>query len=79
LASLASDSAAKLWGVIEAVGGFLAIVAVIFFIAGRATGRLQRPLTIVICLFPVLLLLIIGLVAPAIRTFYLSMHGADAY
>lgn len=79
LAGLASDSAAKLWGVIEAVGGFLAIMAIIFFVAGRATGRLQRPLTVVICLGPAIVLLLIGLVAPAIRTMYLSLHGADAF
>ena len=77
LAGLASDSATKLWGVIEAVGGFIAIVAVIFLVAGRASGRLQKPLTIIICLAPVILLLIVGLVAPAIRTFYLSVHGSD--
>jgi alpha-glucoside transport system permease protein len=79
LAGLAGDSATKLWGVIEAVGGFLAIVALIFLVAGRATGRLQKPLAIVICLVPVVLLLIVGLVVPAIRTFYLSLHGSDAY
>lgn len=79
LASLASDSASKLWGVIEAVGGFIGIVALIFLIAGRVTGKLQKPLTIVICLAPVIILLIVGLVAPAIRTFYLSLHGADIY
>ncbi|MDP9116627.1 MAG: sugar ABC transporter permease [Actinomycetota bacterium] len=79
LAGLASDSASKLWGVIEAVGGFVAIVAVIFLIVGRVTGRLEKPLTIVVCLTPVVLLLIVGLVAPAIRTFYLSLHGADIF
>ncbi|MCW2496206.1 sugar ABC transporter permease [Jatrophihabitans sp.] len=79
LAGLAGDSASKLWGVIEAVGGFIAILAIIFLVAGKVTGRLERPLTIVICLVPVVLLLIIGLVIPAIRTFYLSLHGADAY
>jgi alpha-glucoside transport system permease protein len=79
LAGLAGDSASKLWGVIEAVGGFIAILAITFLIVGRVTGRFQRPLTIFVFLAPVVLLLIIGLVAPAIRTFYLSLHGADIY
>ena len=64
LASTLSDSASKLCGVIEAVGGFLAILLVVFFVAGRVTGRLQQPLTILICLGPAVVLLIIGLVAP---------------
>ena len=33
-----------------------------FLVAGRVTGRLQRPLTIVICLVPALAFAIVGLV-----------------
>ncbi len=78
LASTASDSASKLFGVIEAVGGFVAIVLLVFFFAGRATGRLQRPLTVAVCLGPALVLLLIGLVIPAIRTMYLSLLGSNS-
>ncbi len=68
LAGTASDAASRLVGVFEAVAGFLAILIVVFFVAGRATGRLQRPLTIVICLLPAVILAVIGLVVPAINT-----------
>ena len=78
LASTLSDSLAKLFGVIEAVGGFIAIVLIIFFFAGRATGRLQRPLTVLVCLGPALVLLLIGLVVPAVRTIYLSFLNSDS-
>jgi alpha-glucoside transport system permease protein len=46
---------------------------VVFFVAGRATGRLQRPLTILICLGPALVLVVVGLVIPAIQTFLTSL------
>jgi alpha-glucoside transport system permease protein len=75
LASTASESASRLLSVIEAVGGFVGILLVIFFFAGRATGRLQKPLTILICLGPALLLVTAGLIVPAINTFVLSLHN----
>lgn len=75
LASTASDSASRLLSVIEAVGGFLAILIIIFFVAGRATGRLQKPVTVLVCLGPAVVLLIVGLVIPAINTFVLSLHN----
>ena len=75
LASTFSDSASKLLGVIEAVGGFLAVLLIIFFIAGRVTGRLQKPLTVLICLGPAVLLVIVGLVVPAIATFITSLKN----
>lgn len=78
LASTLSDSASKLGTVIEVVGGFVAIVLIVFFAAGRATGRLQRPLTVAICLGPAIILLLIGLVVPAIRTIYLSFLNSDS-
>ena len=68
LASTLSDSADRLWSVIEAVGGFVAILAVVLFVAGRVTGRLQRPLTILIFLGPTVLLLLVGLIVPAVVT-----------
>jgi alpha-glucoside transport system permease protein len=68
LASTLSDSGSRLWSVIEAVGGFLAILAIIFFVAGRVTGRLQKPVTILVCLGPAVLLVIVGLIVPAIQT-----------
>ncbi|MGH3635765.1 MAG: hypothetical protein ACRDTS_17090, partial [Mycobacterium sp.] len=78
LASTASESASRLFGVIEAVAGFLAILIVVFLVAGRVKGRLQRPLTIVICLVPAVLLAIIGLVGPAINTVATSFTNQQA-
>jgi alpha-glucoside transport system permease protein len=75
LASTLSDSASRLWSVLEAVGGFIAILIIIFLVAGRATGRLQKPITILVCLGPAILLLVVGLVVPAINTFVISLHN----
>jgi alpha-glucoside transport system permease protein len=75
LASTLSDSASKLLGVIEAVGGFLAILAIVFFVAGRATGRLQKPIAVFICLGPALVLVTIGLIIPAVDTFVTSLKN----
>ncbi len=77
-ASTFSDSVSKLSQVISAVVVFFAVLLLIFFFAGRATGRFQRPLTIAIFVGPAIVLLIVGLVIPSFRTFYLSLHGAPA-
>ncbi len=74
LASTLSDTAGKLWGVIEVVVGFLAIMLVIFYVVGRVTGRLQKPLALLVCLVPALVLAIVGLVIPMFVTFYTSLH-----
>jgi alpha-glucoside transport system permease protein len=75
LASTFTSSVSRLASVIEAVGGFLAVLIIVLFVAGRATGRLQRPLTIFICLGPAVILVIIGLVVPAIQTILLSFKN----
>jgi alpha-glucoside transport system permease protein len=77
-ASTFSDSVGKLSQVITAVVVFFAALLLVFFLAGRATGRFQRPLTIAIFVGPAIVLLLIGLVIPSFRTFYLSLHGATA-
>ncbi len=78
LASTASESASRLLGVLEAVGGFLAILFVVFLVAGRVTGRLQRPLTIVVCLVPAVAFAFVGLVIPAIDTIVTSFSDQQA-
>lgn len=75
LAGTLSEAATKLLSVVEAVGGFLAILLVVFFVAGRVTGRFEKPLTVVICLGPALVLVTIGLVVPAITTFMTSLRN----
>jgi alpha-glucoside transport system permease protein len=53
------------------------VLLLVFLAAGRATGRFQRPLTIAIFVGPAIILLLVGLVVPSLRTFYLSLHGAS--
>jgi alpha-glucoside transport system permease protein len=77
LASTTSDAATKFINMFGAVAGFLAILLIIFFAAGRATGRFARPLAITVFLGPALLLLIVGLIYPAVRTVYLSFMNED--
>jgi len=76
--SALSDAAVKFTNMIGAVAGFLAILLLVFFAAGRATGRFSRPLTIAVFVGPAVVLLLIGLVLPAIRTFYLSLRSDDS-
>lgn len=78
LASTASDAGSKLVQAVEAVGVFFGVGLIIFYAAGRATGRLQRPLTVGLLLGPALILLAVGLVIPAIRTIYLSFYSDDS-
>jgi len=73
--STAGQAASTLLGVIEAVGGFIAILVIVFFVAGRATGRLQRPIAIVVCLGPALFLVTLGLIVPAITTINNSLKN----
>jgi alpha-glucoside transport system permease protein len=75
--SALSDAAIKFTNTFAAVAVFLAILLLVFFAAGRATGRLSRPLTIAVFLGPAALLLLVGLVIPAVRTFYLSFKNDD--
>lgn len=66
--NVAGQAATTLLGVVEAVGGFVAILFIVFYVAGRATGRLQKPIALIICLGPALFLVALGLVIPAITT-----------
>lgn len=73
--SQTSLALSTLLGVVEAVGGFIAIWLIVFFIAGRVTGRFQRPIAVIITLGPALLLVLLGLVIPAITTIVLSFKN----
>jgi len=70
-----SDVVLKFTNTFVFVAGFLGIVLLVFFLAGRATGRFSRPLAIAVFLVPTGLLLLVGLVIPAIRTIYLSFYN----
>jgi alpha-glucoside transport system permease protein len=73
-----TDSISKFGGVLAAVAVFFAILLIVFFAAGRAAGRLTRPATIAAFLGPAVLLILIGLVLPAIRTVFLSFLNDDS-
>ena len=77
LASTFSDNASKLLSVVEVVAGFIAIMLIIFYVVGRVSGRLQRPLAILVCLVPALVLACVGLVIPMFVTFYTSLHNTQ--
>jgi len=57
---------------------FFGILLLVFLAAGYATGKIVRPLTIAILLGPAFVLLIIGLVIPAIRTVGLSFFDSNS-
>ena len=63
------DNLPKLGQMFGAIAIFLAVLAVIFFIAGRANGKMQRPVAIVL----------FGLLGPAVRTFLLSFKGSASH
>jgi alpha-glucoside transport system permease protein len=73
--SLVADSGPKFGQMLLALAGFFGILLVIFLAAGRATGRLQRPLAVTVLLGPALLLMFAGLVVPTVRTVYLSFQN----
>ncbi|MFC1419265.1 carbohydrate ABC transporter permease [Streptacidiphilus cavernicola] len=73
-----ADALTKFGNAAGAILVFVAVLVVIFYAAGRATGRLAKPLAGVIFLGPALVLLAVGLVIPAIRTVYLSFYNDGA-
>jgi len=70
-----SDAAGKFAGTFGTVAVFIGILLLIFYAAGKASGRVARPLAIVVFLLPSILLLVVGLVVPVIRTIYLSLYN----
>jgi len=76
-ASNLSDAGLKFFNSFGTVITFLAIVLAVFWAAGRATGRFYKPIAIFVFLGPAIALLLIGLVFPAILTFYLSLKNSD--
>ena len=77
-ATVISESAPKLGQMLAAILVFFAVLLIIFFAAGRATGRFQRPLAIAIFLTPAVLLMSVGLVIPALRTVIYSFQSDDS-
>lgn len=78
LASVASQAGSKLFGVIVTVAIFVAVLLVLFAVAGKVTGRIERPLAIVVLVAPAVLLSLAGLVVPAIQTIITSFTNEQA-
>jgi alpha-glucoside transport system permease protein len=74
---LAAASLWKLGGGVLAILVVFAVILIVFFIAGRASGRISQPLGIIVFLGPAALFMLVGLVIPAIRTFMLSFYDAS--
>ena len=68
----------KFTSVFSAIGMFFIVLAVLFAIAGRANGKKARPIALAIFLAPALILLLAGLIIPAIRTFLFSFMNPDS-
>ena len=79
MSSFWSDNLPKLGQMLAGIAIFLAVLSAIFFIAGKANGKKQRPIAILVFLGPALILLLFGLLGPAIRTFVLSFKGSASH
>jgi alpha-glucoside transport system permease protein len=78
MGSFISTSAPKFAQIFVAIFGFFAILGIIFFIAGRANGRKQKPIANLVFLGPAAILLSVGLVIPAIQTMLFSFENANS-
>ena len=73
-----STNLVKFSQIFEAIAVFFVVLGVIFFLAGRAKGKSQRPLAILVLLGPALVLLLGGLVIPVIRTILFSFKDENS-
>jgi alpha-glucoside transport system permease protein len=71
------NTAGKLTMMVSVVLVFFGVLLLIFFLAGKTKGKFQTPLARLIFIGPALVLLVIGLVVPAINTFLLSFKDAN--
>ena len=70
-------NASKLVLMASVVLVFFGVLLLVFFLAARARGKAQTPLARLIFLGPAAVLLLIGLVIPAVQTTYQSFLGTD--
>ncbi|MEI9906565.1 MAG: sugar ABC transporter permease [Actinomycetota bacterium] len=73
-----STTSPKLLQLVVSVPLFFLIIGLLFFIAGKANGKKQRPLAIAVFVGPAFILLATGLVVPAIRTLLFSFMDPDS-
>jgi len=72
------DTVNKLSQMLFVVASFFILLAIVFWAASKARGKAQQPLAWVIFLGPALALLLIGLVVPAVITFFASFQNASS-
>jgi alpha-glucoside transport system permease protein len=70
-------NASKLALMASVVLVFFGVLLLVFFLAARTKGKVQTPLARLIFLGPAALLLLIGLVIPAVQTTYKSFLGPN--
>jgi alpha-glucoside transport system permease protein len=68
----------KFMQILVALLVFFVVLAVIFFIAGKANGKKTRPIAILVFLGPALVLVSVGLLIPAIQTIFFSFKDANS-
>ena len=73
-----STTIPKFTSVFVAIAIFFAVIAALFAIAGRVDGKKSRPVALTVFLAPALLLLLAGLVIPAVRTIVFSFMNPDS-
>ena len=73
-----STTSPKLLQLFLSIPIFFLVLGVLFFIAGKANGKRQRPVAILVFVGPALLLLGAGLVIPAVRTILFSFMDPDS-
>ena len=78
MSEFVSTTIPKFTSVFTAIAFFFIVLGVLFAIAGRANGKKARPIALVIFLAPALVLLVAGLIIPAIRTFLFSFMNPDS-
>jgi alpha-glucoside transport system permease protein len=78
MGSFWSTNLPKFGQIFEAIAIFFAVFGAIFFIAGKAKGRATRPIAILVFLGPALLLLMGGLVVPAVQTLLFSFKDGTS-
>ena len=76
--SFLSTNLPKFEQVLIAIAVFFAILMVVFYLAGKANGRKQRPIAILVLLGPAMILLMAGLIVPAIQTILFSFKDANS-
>jgi alpha-glucoside transport system permease protein len=68
----------KFTSVFSAIFVFFAVLAILFAIAGRVNGKKARPIALTLFLGPALILLLAGLIIPAVRTIAFSFMNPDS-